>query len=127
MTRRLVSSGSSFEKVAGFSRAVADGDWVFVSGTTGFDYATMTISDDLAAQAHQAFRNVAAALKQAGADFDDVVRVKYYFTEQDGFDRIASILSQYLGKARPAATALVCKLVDPRIRFEVEVTARKAK
>jgi enamine deaminase RidA (YjgF/YER057c/UK114 family) len=125
MTRKLISSGSSFEKVAGFSRAVVDGDWVFVSGTTGFDYAAMTISDDLAAQAHQAFKNVAAALAQAGASFDDVVRVKYYFTDPDGFDKTAPVLGQYLGKARPAATALVCKLVDPRIRFEVEVTARR--
>ncbi|HEU4622554.1 MAG TPA: RidA family protein [Burkholderiaceae bacterium] len=123
MTRRHISSGSSFEKIAGYSRAVVDGHHVHVSGTTGFDYARMTIEDDLHAQCHQAFRNVAAALEQAGCSLDDVVRVRYYLTAPEQFEQIAPILGEYLGHARPAATAVVCGLVDARMKLEIEVTA----
>ena len=124
-TRKLISSGSSFEKVAGFSRAVVDGDWIFVSGTTGYDYATMTIAPDLESQTRQAFRNIGKALEQAGAGFDDVVRVHYYLTSQDDFKKAAPIFGEFLGKARPAATALICGLVEPAMKIEIEVTARR--
>ncbi len=126
MTKRLISSGSAFEAVAGYSRAVVDDDWVHVSGTTGFDYGTMTISDDLVTQARQTFSNIAAALKQAGASLDDVVRVTYYLTEREAFQALAPVFGEYFAKARPAATAVVCGLVDARMKIEIEVTARKA-
>ena len=125
MAKRLISSGSAFEAVAGYSRAVVDGDWVHVSGTTGFDYSSMTISEDLIAQARQAFANIAAALKEAGASLDDVVRVTYYLTERESFGTLAPVFGDYFAKARPAATAVVCGLVDARMKIEVEVTARK--
>ncbi len=126
MTRRFISSGSNFEKVAGYSRAVVDGEWVHVSGTTGFDYAKMSISPDKVEQTHQAFRNIAAALAQAGASLDDVVRVRYFLTERGDFAALGPVFGQYLGKARPAASAIVCTLVDPEMKIEIEVTARKA-
>ncbi len=125
MTRRLISSGSSFEKLVGYSRAVVDGEWVFVSGCTGFDYKTMSIADDVVAQTHQTFRNINAALDEANAALADVVRVHYYVTDQADWDRIAPILGQYFGEIRPASTALICRLVDPRIKIEIEVTARR--
>ena len=123
--RKLISSGSSFEKLAGFSRAVVDGDWVFVSGTTGYDYATMTISPDLEAQTRQTFANVSAALAQAGCTLDDVVRVYYYLSDQSYFEKVGSIFGEYFKNARPAATALVCALVTREIKIEIEVTARR--
>lgn len=123
--RRFISSGSRFESVMGYSRAVVDGDWVHVSGTTGYDYATMTIADDVAAQTEQVFRNIAAALQQADASLDDVVRVTYYLTDASYFDVIAPICGKYFARARPAATALICQLIDPAIKIEIEVTVRK--
>lgn len=123
--KRLISSGSAFEAVAGYSRAVVDGDYVHVSGTTGFDYATMTIVDDLVEQTHQCFRNVAAALKEAGSSLDDVVRVHYYLTNATSFGKLAPIFGEYFARARPAATAIVCGLVDARMKIEIEVTARR--
>ncbi|MBS0336559.1 MAG: RidA family protein [Proteobacteria bacterium] len=125
MTKRLISSGSAFEAVAGYSRAVVDGDWIHVSGTTGFDYSTMTISDDLLTQARQAFSNIAAALAQAGATLDDVVRVTYYLTEREAFGQAAPVFGEFFARARPAATAVICGLVDARMKIEIEVTARK--
>lgn len=125
MTRRLISSGSSFEALAGYSRAVVDGDDVFVSGTTGFDYATMTIEPDPVAQTHQCIRNIAAALAQAGCTLDDVVRVRYLLTDAALFERLAPVFGEYFGRARPAATAMVVGLIDPRIRIEIEVSARR--
>ena len=122
--RRLISSGSSFEAIAGYSRAVVDGDYVHVSGTTGFDYAAMTIADDAVAQTHQCFRNISAALEQAGCSLDDVVRVRYYLTDAAAFETLAPIFGDYFARARPAATAIVCRLVDARMKIEVEVTAR---
>lgn len=124
--KRLISSGSSFEAVAGYSRAVVDGDYVHVSGTTGFDYAKMTIADDIVAQAHRCFRNVAAALTEAGSSLDDVVRVRYYLTEAASFEKLAPVFGEYFARARPAATAIICGLVDTRMKIEVEVTARRA-
>jgi len=123
--RRLISSGSSFEAVAGYSRAVVDGDYVHVSGTTGFDYVSMTIDPDPAAQARQCFRNIAAALEQAGCSLDDIVRVRYFLVDAALFEQLAPIFGEHLGKARPAATALVCGLVDARMKIEIEVTARR--
>jgi enamine deaminase RidA (YjgF/YER057c/UK114 family) len=125
MTKRLISSGSAFEAVAGYSRAVVDGDWVHVSGTTGFDYSTMTISDDLLTQTRQVFANISSALAQAGATLDDVVRVTYYLTEREAFGIAAPVFGEFFAKARPAATAVICGLVDARMKIEIEVTARK--
>ena len=123
--RRLISSGSTFESVAGFSRAVVDGDWVFVAGTTGYDYATMTIASDVAAQTRQTFRNIEHALAQAGASLGDVVRVRYYLADQAYFKQVAPIFGEFLGQTRPAATAIVCALVEPEIKIEIELTARR--
>jgi reactive intermediate/imine deaminase len=124
MQRRLISSGSSFEAVAGYSRAVVDGDYVHVAGTTGFDYARMQIEADPVAQTHQCFRNIEHALKQAGASLADVVRVNYYLTDAAHFERLAPVFGEYFRDARPAATAIVCGLVDKRMAIEIEVTAR---
>lgn len=123
--RRLISSGSAFEAVAGYSRAVVEGDYVHVAGTTGFDYAAMTIDADPVAQTHQCFRNIAAALGQAGCSLDDVVRVRYFLAEASLFERVAPVFGQYFATARPAATAIVCGLVDARMKIEIEVTARR--
>lgn len=127
MARRLISSGSSFEALAGYSRAVVDGDWVFVAGTTGFDYAAMTIADDLLAQTHQCFANLQAALAEAGATLDDVVRVRYLLTNAQYFEKVAPVFGQYFAHARPAATAMVVGLVDARMKIEIEVTARRTR
>jgi enamine deaminase RidA (YjgF/YER057c/UK114 family) len=124
-TRRLISSGSSFEKQAGYSRAVVDGDWVFVAGTTGYDYTTMTISSDLETQVRQTFRNIEHALAQAGCSLDDVVRVHYYFPDAADFAQAAPIFGEVFARARPAATMLVCGLLEPAMRIEIEVTARR--
>ena len=124
--RRLISSGSPFEAAGGYSRAVVDGEWIFVAGTTGFDYAAMTIADDPAEQARQALRNIAAALAEAGASLADVVRVKYYLPNLEDWPRLVPVLGEAFGTIRPAATALICGLVDPRMKIEIEVTARRA-
>ncbi len=122
--RRLISSGSLFEAAAGYSRAVVDGEWVFVAGTTGFDYAQMTIADDPAEQARQALRNIEAALAEAGATLADIVRVRYHLPDLADWPEIVPVLGEAFGVIRPAATALVCGLVDPRMKIEIEVTAR---
>ncbi len=124
--RRLISSGSRFEAEAGYSRAVVDGEWIFVAGTTGFDYARMTIMDDPAEQARQAFRNIETALAEAGAGLADVVRVKYYVPDAAYWPAIVPVLGEVFGAIRPAATALICGLVDPRMKIEIEVTARRS-
>ena len=125
MTRRLISSGSTFEAEIGYSRAVVDGEWVFVSGTTGFDYATMTIADDLAAQTEQCLRNIGAALAEAGATFADVVRVTYVLPQADTFPQCWPALRKVFGEVRPAAMMLEAGLSDPRMLIEIEVTAVK--
>jgi enamine deaminase RidA (YjgF/YER057c/UK114 family) len=125
MTRRLISSGSQFERDIGYSRAVVDGEWVFVSGTTGFDYATMTIADDLLAQTEQCMKNIQAALHQAGAELADVVRVTYVLPNGARFPECWPILKKYLGEVRPAAMMISAGLSDPRMQIEIEVTARK--
>jgi enamine deaminase RidA (YjgF/YER057c/UK114 family) len=125
MQRRLISSGSAFEAVAGYSRAVVDGEWVFVSGCTGFDYAVGTIPDDLGEQVHQTMRNIQAALAQAEAELKDVVRVHYYITDAGYWPRLGEVVGPYFAQGRPAATCLVCGLVDERMKVEIEVTARR--
>ena len=123
--RRLLSSGSSFEAQIGYSRAVVDGDFIFVSGTTGFDYASMRISDDVAEQCRQAMHNIASALKEAGASMADVVRVRYVLPRRADFEACWPVLKEYLGEVRPAATMLEAGLYDPRMKIEIEVTARR--
>ena len=125
MTRRLITSGSTFEGEVGYSRAVVDGDWVFVSGTTGFDYSTMSISADVCDQAEQCFRNIEAALRQAGSSLADVVRATYIVPEASDFRECWPVLRKYFGEIRPAATMISAGLADPRMRIEIEVTARK--
>jgi len=123
MSRSLISSGSAFEETAGYSRAVVDGDWVFVSGTSGF--ANGAIADDVEAQAEQAFATISGALAQAGASLADVVRLRAYVTEASFFDRLAPIFGKHFKGIRPANTTIVCGLVDPRMKVELEVTALK--
>ena len=125
MARTLISSGSTFEAEIGYSRAVVDGDWVFVSGTTGFDYATMTIADDVAAQCAQTTDNIEAALQRAGASLADIVRVTYILPNAADFPACWPVLRQRFGTIRPAATMFQAGLADPRMRIEIEVTARK--
>ena len=125
VSRKLISSGSTFEAQIGYSRAVADGEWVFVSGTTGFDYATMTIADDIATQTEQCLKNIAHALQQAGARLEDVVRVTYILPVAAEFEQCWPVLRKFFDKIRPAATMISAGLADPRIRIEIEVTARK--
>lgn len=124
--RRLISSGSSFEREIGYSRAVVEGDWVFVSGTTGFDYQAMTISDSVVEQAAQCMRNIERALTDAGSRWSDVVRVRYIFPRVEDFEPCWPVFRRYLGGVRPAATMISAGLADPRMKLEVEVTARKA-
>ena len=125
--RRAILSGSTFEEQIGYARAVVDGDWVHVSGTTGFDYATMTISDDVVEQAEQSVRNVEAALTEAGCALTDVVRVRYLLPDRADFEPCWPVLRARFGEIRPAATMLVCGLSDPRMKFEIEVYARRAR
>ena len=124
--RHLISSGSTFERDMGYSRAVVDGNWVFVSGTTGFDYSNMTISGNVVEQAEQCFRNIAKALAEAGARTADIVRVRYILPRVEDFEPCWPVLRKYLGEIRPAATMISAGLSDPRMKIEIEVTARKA-
>ena len=125
MTRQLISSGSTFEQEIGYSRAVVDGDWVFLSGTTGFDYTTMSISDSLLAQTEQCLENIVSALRQAGSSLEDVVRVTYVVPNGADFPQCWPVLRKYFGAVRPAAMMISAGLADPRIKIEIEVTARK--
>ena len=126
MKRRLISSGSKFEDEIGYSRAVVDGDWVFVSGTTGFDYSTMSIATGLIEQTEQCLKNIEAALKQADSHLADVVRVTYILPDAAEFSRCWPVLRKYFGEVRPAATMISAGLADPRMRIEIEVTARRS-
>jgi len=126
MVRRLISSGSPFEAGIGYSRAVVDGEWVFVSGTTGFDYGTMTISPDVREQAEQTMRNIGRALEEAGSSFADVVRVRYILPDAADFEPCWPVLRRHFGEVRPAATMISAGLSDPRMKIEIEVTARRA-
>ena len=125
MTRQRICTGSPFEHQIGYSRAVVAGEWVFVSGTTGFDYTTMTIADDITVQAEQCLRNIDAALREAGATMADVVRVRYVVPVPAEFERCWPVLRRWFGDIRPAATMISAGLADARMRIEIEVTARK--
>jgi len=126
MTRRLISTGSPFEKTAGYSRAVVDGDLCFVSGTTGYDYTTMTLPDDVTAQTQNCFKTIEAALKEAGFAMADIVRASYFITDQADADKVFAVTGQHLGDIRPAATLLVVAgLYKPEMKVEIEVTAKR--
>lgn len=125
MKRQLISSGSTFEEQIGYSRAVAQGPFVFVSGTTGFNYETMTIEDGVAAQAEQCLRNIDHALQKAGSSLGDVVRVTYVLPNGEDFEACWPVLNKYFGSVRPAAMMISAKLLDPRMKIEIEVTAMK--
>ena len=125
MHRKLISSGSSFERDIAYSRAVVQGEWVFVSGTTGFDYATMSIPEGLVAQTEKCLENIDAALRQVGARMEDVVRVTYILPNAAEFPECWPVLRRWFGTIRPAATMISAGLADPRMRIEIEVTALK--
>jgi len=123
--RKLISTGSPFEKTAGYSRAVVDGDWCFVSGTTGYDYATMTMPEGVEAQTRNCLKTIAAALQEGGFDMADVVRAHYYITDRDFVDVVFPILGEAFGEIRSAATMIVCQLNKPEMKVEIEVTAKR--
>jgi enamine deaminase RidA (YjgF/YER057c/UK114 family) len=125
MYRKLISSGSTFEEQIGYSRAVVAGDWVFVSGTTGFDYSTMSISDSLIEQTEQCLKNIESALRQADASLKDVVRVTYVLPKGAEFEQCWPVLRKVFGEVRPAAAMICAGLADPRMKIEIEVTALK--
>ncbi len=125
MTRKLISSGSTFEAQIGYSRAVVAGDWIFVSGTTGFNYTTMSISESLLEQTEQCLKNIEAALRKADSSLRDVVRVTYVLPNAGEFERCWSVLRKHFGEVRPAAMMISAGLADPRMKIEIEVTALK--
>ena len=126
MSRRLISTGSPFEKIAGYSRAVVNGDFAFVAGTTGYDYATMTMPKDVTSQSRNCFRTIEAALKEAGFAMADIVRATYYVTDVKDADAHFAVCGEVLGDIRPAATLLVVAgLYKPEMKVEVEVTAKR--
>jgi len=125
VARKLISSGSAFEAKIGYSRAVVVGDWIFVSGTTGFDYATMSIADDPVAQTEQCLKNIEDALREAGSSLKDVVRVTYVLPDGSEFERCWPVLRKHFGDVRPAAMMISAGLADPRMKIEIEVTALK--
>jgi enamine deaminase RidA (YjgF/YER057c/UK114 family) len=125
MNKRLISSGSTFEEQIGYSRAVVVGDWVFVSGTTGFDYTTMAISESLVQQTEQCLKNIESALKHAESSLKDVVRVTYVLPNGAEFEQCWPVLRKYFGDVRPAAMMISAGLADPRMKIEIEVTALK--
>jgi len=127
MARTLISSGSEFEGKIGYSRAVVDGDYVFVSGTTGYNYDTMSISEDVAEQADQCFKNIAGALAEAGSSLEQVVRVTYILPNKLDFEPCWPVLQKHLGDVRPAATMFEAGLLDEAMKIEVQVTARVSK
>ena len=127
MSRHLISSGSTFEQEIGYSRAVVEGDWVFVSGTTGYDYSTMTISDNIDEQTEQCMKNIEAALKQANAEIKDIVRVLYIVPQADEFSKCWPVLKKYFGEVRPAVTMIAAGLSDSKMKIEIQVTALKQK
>lgn len=125
MSRRQISSGSKFEAEIGYSRAIVDGDSIWVSGTTGFNYETMTISDDVVEQADQTFRNIKAAMEKAGFALEDVVSATYIFPRAEDFEPCWPVFRKYFGDIRPASTAIVAGLIDPRMKVEIQVTGKK--
>ncbi|QPC85988.1 RidA family protein [Mesorhizobium sp. NBSH29] len=122
-TRKLISTGSPFEMTAGYSRAVVQGDWCFVSGTTGYDYTTMAMPDSVEDQTHNCMATIRNALREGGFELEDVVRAHYYITDTAFVDRVFPILGSYFGDIRPAATMITCQLNKPEMKIEIEVTA----
>lgn len=127
MSRKLISSGSTFEEQAAYSRAVIDGKWIFVSGTTGFDYEKMIISDDIVEQTEQCLKNISATLQQSVSDLSEVVRVLYIVPEAAEFPKCWPVLRRYFGDIRPAATMISAGLADRRMKIEIQVTALRKK
>jgi enamine deaminase RidA (YjgF/YER057c/UK114 family) len=125
MTRKLISSGSTFEEQIGYSRAVVTGEWVFVSGTTGYDYSTMSISDNILEQAEQCLKNIEDALQKAESGLKDVVRVTYVVPNGADFEQCWPVFRKYFGEIRPTAMMISAGLADPHMKIEIEVTARK--
>ncbi len=123
--RRKIFSGSEFEEIAGYARAVVDDDWIFVSGTTGYDYETGKISNDPVEQAQRCFANIAEALDRAGSSLNDVVRVVIYVADRHDFDGIARVVGDQLRDVRPANTTVIAELVKPEMKVEIEVTAKR--
>jgi enamine deaminase RidA (YjgF/YER057c/UK114 family) len=121
--RKLISTGSPFEAAAGYSRAVVDGDWCFVAGTTGYDYATMTMPDSVEEQTENCLATIGRALGEAGFALSDVVRARYYVTDPDFVARVYPVLGRAFGGIRPAATMIVAGLAEPEMKIEIEVTA----
>lgn len=126
MARKLISTGSPFEKEAGYSRAVVDGDWCFVAGTTGYDYASMVMPDSVEAQANNTLSTIAGALEEAGFSMKDVVRARYYVTDRAYVDAVFPVLGKVFGDIRPAATMVICDLNTPEMKIEIEVTAKRS-
>ncbi len=124
MSRKLLSSGSEFESQIGYSRAVVDGNYVFVSGTTGYDYDSMSISNSVIEQAEQCFKNIESVLIEAGSTLDEIVRVRYIFPDKSDFEPCWPLFRDKLNKAKPAATMFVAGLLDDQMKIEIEVTAR---
>ena len=126
MPRRLISTGSPFERTAGYSRAVVEGDFCFVAGTTGYDYTTMTMPDDVTSQSRNCFKTIEAALKEGGFALADIVRATYYITDLKDVDAHFAVCGEFLGDIRPAATLLVVAgLLKPEMKVEIEVTAKR--
>jgi enamine deaminase RidA (YjgF/YER057c/UK114 family) len=125
MERKLISSGSPFEKEIGYSRAVVDGNWIFISGTTGFDYEKMTIAEDVVTQTEQCMKNIVSTLKQAESKIEDVVRVTYILPNSSEFEKCWPTLKKHFGEIRPAATMFSAGLADSRMKIEIQVTALK--
>ena len=125
MQRQLISSGSVFEEQMAYSRAVVQGDWIFVSGTTGFDYASMSISPEIEEQTRQCLENISSALAKAGSTLADVVRARYILPNGQDFEACWPVLRAYFGTVRPSATMISARLLDPRMRIEIEVTAMR--
>lgn len=126
MSRRLISTGSEFEKTAGYSRAVVQGDWCFVSGTTGYDYSSMEMPSDVADQTKNCLVTIETTLVEAGFGMNDVVRTHYYITDQSYADIVFPVLGEAFCEIRPAATMVVCGLIKPEMKIEIEVTALKS-
>ena len=122
-SRRLISTGSPFEKTAGYSRAVVQGDWCFVAGTTGYDYATMAMPERVEDQTRNCLKTIEAALAEGGFAMADVVRAHYYVTDRAYVNVVFPILGETFGDIRPAATMIVCQLNEPEMKIEIEVTA----
>ncbi len=124
--RKLISTGTNFEAKLGYSRAVVQGDWCFVSGTTGYNYAEKKMPEAVSQQAANALFNIKAALEQAGFEMGHIVRVRYYITKREDMAKVEKVLAEFFGQIRPAATMVICDLVDEKMKIEIEATAFKA-